>query len=1648
MQNTNQILAELLEGITKWSDLKVKLSDYNTSKTKKTDKKNIAGKIFEYFSKYYFETNPEKMDYYENVWLYEEIPLDIKEQLSLPSIDHGIDILLKTPEQKFHAVQCKFKNDQTKKLSWSGDKIANVFGSGIKCDKIIVFSNASSVTKTAKGYDEIYEEILHDKLLEITSEDFIRISDKAKGYRPRELVKFEPLEHQKIAISNVVNHLSINNRAQLILPCGAGKTLTSLWIKEKLSTKNTLVMVPSLALLKQIKNDWARHKRDFYKPLYVCSEKDIDKGNSDETVTHGYEVGGPVTTKTHEVIEFLQKEENKTVFSTYQSIAVIEEACEQLPDFKFDCIICDEAHRTAGSSKSNTFTIVHDDSRIPSSKRLYMTATPKVVSTSQKTKMGDDYALLCDMSNPEIFGEEAHRMTFGEAIDLGILVDYKIVGIGVTDEQVQQYIEERDYIDKVTVEDLAHNFALEMVMNKYQAFHGLTFHSKVQFAKDFSERHRAFFEGIYARSVDGKQSTTHRKIVLDEFKNSPKGVVSNARCLTEGVDVPTIDIIYFCDPKSSKIDIVQAAGRALRVDREGSKDLGYIVVPIFHQLGENIEQEIKKNPIFNYLIQVIRSLCDQDERLEAEINQIASKKGKRSTSKVEVNFGEDEVEKIVKLEGLESRIKEVLFDEIIEKTRNFWEVMFIQLCEFQNENGHLDVSRRENPQLGNWIYEQRRQNRGGKLNPTKKKKLNEIGFDWKSEEFREETDYDEIWWESYIKLEAYYKEHGNCDIPARYKEDKPLGTWVVAQRAKRRKNELSQDRIDLLDELDFSWDAKVKIFDQFCIKLIEFKEKYGHTNVPTISKDFPKLGKWTNKYRSIINNGELQPNGSIKYGGSYLSKKEIEKLKSLGFKNSVRKTRWEDYYEDLKEFFQKHGHSRPVQSEEPQLYYWVYRNRKNQKDLTKKQVKLLEELDFDFSFDSKYSRSGSTQNWMERLTQLQLFKDEHENFDLTPENEVFEGLYDWLVYQRRLFNNDTLDSDKTTKLEEIGLDFHKDFLPQTEIEWENKLAAVKEHYERTGSFFISSTDLENRPLLSWLRYQKKLDKDGKLEEDKKKKLLDIGYSFTQSYRGKVRNSKPRNEDQWLVKFSELKEYFEKYETFLIPKSNEDYCHLIPWVQYQKKLWREENLSPEREAKLLGIGFPFDESYRGKTLNSLNHIPEEKQSVDNTWLDNLNQLKSYHEEYSTWLIPTDLDEYKSLKAWLQYQRQLFRQGKLNQEKVAKLTELGYSFDLDFRGRKPQNNQVDWEEKLEELRFYYSKYNTFLIPKSLNQYQDLKKWLVEQKRLFKNNRLTENQIEQLQSIGYSFDKNYQGRKFEFEVDPSSRPVKQKPATNNRDSWEQTYLHLVNFKIAEGHCNVPRSYENKTLANFVSRNRYLFKKGELENEKIEKLKLLQFEFIAPKTNAWENKFEELKSFYELNGHSNYQKSDGNPSIYHWILAQRVNKRKNLLDTTQIIKLDSIKFVWEPTSKGASPRDDEWFNRLIELKNYKEEFGHANVSQVDPKYKKLGRWLNDQRVMKKGRKNSKGEIIYLSNEREALLEELGVIWDMKEHEWNTKLNQLKEFFDLNGHFTVKQSDKTFDGLYYWIYKIRKSGTTREKLDKLSSIGYPVDEINEIDND
>lgn len=209
-----------------------------------------------------------------------------------------------------------------------------------------------------------------------------------------------------------------------------------------------------------------------------------------------------------------------------------------IPNFSFDLIVCDEAHRTA-VSKEKVFGIVHHPNKIRGKRRLYMTATPRVVSKNLKTRLCVDYDLLYDMSKAEVFGNEAHRLSFHDAIEKEkILCDYKIIGIGVTHKQIKEFIEQRRYVTvKYDLKEVADNYALELAMEKYSASHAITFHSRVKLADEFSQRHNSYFKSsVYSKYVSGEHSTSKRAKILKEFRENSKGVVSNARCLTEGAE--------------------------------------------------------------------------------------------------------------------------------------------------------------------------------------------------------------------------------------------------------------------------------------------------------------------------------------------------------------------------------------------------------------------------------------------------------------------------------------------------------------------------------------------------------------------------------------------------------------------------------------------------------------------------------------------------------------------------------------------------------------------------------------------------------------------------------------------------------------------------------------------------------------------------------------------------------------------------------------------------------------------------------------------------------------------------------------------------------------------------------------------------------
>ena len=665
-------LADVLGArVTGWRDLHAALVSHNEPGNP------TAGHLFEEFAKHFFLAAPEYKDEFKNVWAETEIPTRVRKKLTLATRDHGVDLLLEDHEGRFHAVQCKFKTDQSKTLGWTKDRLSSWLAESDEAQGLIMFTNASGIDKqsTLKAAKKDFTLVTVGDLVSLSPETIESILRLAKGKAPKKAKRFKPRPHQRRAINDVVRGFKTHDRGQLILPCGAGKTLTALWLKERLNATRTLVLLPSLALLRQTRSEWVAQQKTRFPYLCVCSEKDIDKDKRDAIVTHTFEVPGRVTTQSDEIASFARKHRELVVYSTYQSLQAVVDA-----GVEFDLVICDEAHKTA-TARHNEFALVHENA-LKAEKRLYMTATPRVLSPSAKGQLGEDaFEVVADMGDEETFGPEFHRMSFADAIERGILVDYKIVVVGVSDREVKNHIESRTYLEDASADQVATSLALAKVMKKHGLAHGLTFHSNIKRAKSFTALHSKRTRKTEVEHVNGSMSTNDRLVLLDEFKDAPRAVLTNARCLTEGVDVPAIDCVAFVDPKHSKVDIVQAAGRALRLPRgDDEKPYGVILIPIFYEVGEDPE-DIAASGIFKNVFEVVRAMADQDERLQAEITSIRLGEGRRGDpqTRVNVDFGE---ERLV-LTGFEQRLKAALFEKVVTRTASRWDAMFAKVMRYR-----------------------------------------------------------------------------------------------------------------------------------------------------------------------------------------------------------------------------------------------------------------------------------------------------------------------------------------------------------------------------------------------------------------------------------------------------------------------------------------------------------------------------------------------------------------------------------------------------------------------------------------------------------------------------------------------------------------------------------------------------------------------------------------------------------------------------------------------------------------------------------------------------------------------------------------------------------------------------------------------------
>lgn len=597
------------------------------------------GDVFEQFVYAYLIINS---DYYQikEVYMGKDIPTDIRNKLVLEPTDYGVDGVFVLRDGTIAAYQAKFRHARG---TATVRELATFWSEASRADFKYVIANATELPKQAVKHSS---SILADRFDELDKDFFDALYLFTNKQKVQEAPTASPDAHQIRMINKVVDGFKKVDRGKLIAACGAGKTLTSLWIIESMDAKKVLILVPSLALIKQTLEAWSKQKKNKFSYLCVCSDtsvidaKELDYGEYEIS-----EVDFPVTTDPEKVKLFLNGGgiERKYIFSTYNSAGVIAGVADS--NDPFDLIIFDEAHRTAGQKDSNLYSVALSDNNIASKKRLFMTATERLIQPWIINKAAEEDRVVFSMDDVRIYGELFDRYTFGEAIKDGVISDYKILLTAVTASEIESLIRENRLIvaegdpseRHLTAQNIYKQAVLYKAMQKFSIKKTITFHSNVKRAKGFINGNsneayglKDLYEiiwpdvagkNLYFDWVDGTMPAGLRKQKLRDFEASDLGIISNAKCLTEGIDVPVIDGIYFVDPKTSLVDIVQACGRALRKSRNASEiKTAYFVVPIIISEQDDIGQ--LDTGKFETLLNLVQALRNQDERMADWIDKI------------------------------------------------------------------------------------------------------------------------------------------------------------------------------------------------------------------------------------------------------------------------------------------------------------------------------------------------------------------------------------------------------------------------------------------------------------------------------------------------------------------------------------------------------------------------------------------------------------------------------------------------------------------------------------------------------------------------------------------------------------------------------------------------------------------------------------------------------------------------------------------------------------------------------------------------------------------------------------------------------------------------------------------------------------------
>ena len=1088
------------------------------------------GDVFEIFVEGFLATQP--IMQCVTHWVVGDIPLTLRQQYNLPSDAKGIDGVYESRLGTHVAYQVKYR--QKGYLTYT--EVAPFLGITERFTERVIFTTASELADDALNRGGM-RLVRGDDFRALGSDDLAQIEAWLKT-KPLSRTRATPKPYQTVALADIKTALNTHNRATVVMACGSGKTLVSLWATQDAQPKTVLVLLPSLTLLQQTLGEWSKHHTfsPGFRYLCVCSDQTVGLAN-DELEVRPSDVEFRIDTDPEEVARFLARptEEVKVIFSTYQSSPVVGAGAA---GYTFDMGIFDEAHKTTGR-EGGAFSYAHSDERLRIRKRVFFTATPRHYDIRHRDKEGE--FRVQSMDDPQVYGLRAHTLSFASAAKRGIICPYKVV-ISLIDKQMVSDFARKHGItlietDLMRARWVANLLAFQQAVENTGATKALTFHSRVkaaeEFASDTTHGIGRYLNSYDVRHVHGKQRSSERKAHIDAFRHVEKGVLTNARCLTEGVDVPAVDMVAFLDPKQSRIDIAQATGRAMRKPQGAStKTVGYVVVPLFAADCEqkSLDEAIKSES-FDQVADVLNALQEHDEDLLDIIRELRERKGAGEP----FNFGRlrEKVEVIgpaVDLERLNTSISIAIADRI----GMSWDEWYGRLKAYKQREGHClvpDAHREQDYRLGQWVGGQRQHK--NTMSPERRQWLDALNFVW--------DPFAAQWEEGFRFLEIFRQRDGHCLVPINHREQGyRLGQWVSRQR--QNKDTLSSERRQRLDALGFVWDTLAAQWEEGVCSLERYRQLEGHCRVPGIYRD-PALGfrleGWVSHQRQ---------------DKDIMSPERRQRLDALGFVWDPHAASWEEGFRLLDRFRQREEHCRvPRTYCDPasgfRLGQWVGVQRAAQDKLSPHRRQRLDALGF--VWDTLVAQ------WEDGVCSLERYRQDKGDCRVPVTYRDPASSYrlgQWVRMQRQ--DKDIMPPERRQRLDALG--FVWEVLAD---KWEEGFRFLEIFRQREGHCRVPISHREQGYRLgSWGSRQRQV-KDT-MSPERRQRLEALGFVWDP------------HAAQWEEGVRSLERYRQDKGDCLVPISHrEQGFRLGQWVSNQRA--DKDTMPPERCQRLDALGFVWD-----------------------------------------------------------------------------------------------------------------------------------------------------------------------------------------------------------------------------------------------------------------------------------------------------------------------------------------------------------------------------------------------------------------------------------------------------------------------------------------